>query len=234
MHIRAIGNAGFVIDCGGRRVFIDAFYRHNPNVGSAPLPAAAPPGPADLVLVTHLHGDHYAEDDILSAQHRGRCAVAGPDTVTRRLAGRVPPPHLLRLEPDLDGAPDGGTAETTAEIAGVRVTAFRTTHTRDHNSYLVEGAGRRVFHDGDNENTRLLPVGRLTGLDALFIATWRGAHWVKFVEAVRPRHWFLMHLTEAEIEDARSGRYFPDLCDHVPLPERLVVLAPGESFVLPG
>jgi L-ascorbate metabolism protein UlaG (beta-lactamase superfamily) len=231
MRVTAIGNAGFAIDFGARRVFLDAFYRHNPRVGSAPLHVLPPPGPDDLILVTHLHGDHCAEGEIVAAQQGGGCVVAGPASVVRRLAGRVPAGRLVSLEPETAAGRREHAPETAAEIAGMCVTAFRTTHTRDHNSCLVECGGMRVFHDGDNEDTQRLPIARLSGVDALFLATWRGSGWVQFIEAVQPRHWFLMHLTEQELADARAGRYFAELCAQVPLPERLVLLGPGETFL---
>jgi L-ascorbate metabolism protein UlaG (beta-lactamase superfamily) len=112
------------------------------------------------------------------------------------------------------------------------VTAFRTFHGREHNSYLVEAGGRRFFHDGDNENTRRLDAAALAGLDALMIGPWQGAGWVEFVERLAPRRWLLMHLSSAEIDQHEAGTYLAELCDHVPLPERLAVLRPGQSLTL--
>ena len=40
----------------------------------------------------------------------------------------------------------------------------------------------------------------------------------------------LMHLTDEELQQQKAGTFLPDLCDHVPEPEKLVTLAPGESY----
>jgi hypothetical protein len=55
---------------------------------------------------------------------------------------------------------------------------------------------------------------------------------VDFIERVNPRRWFLMHLTDEELRRQEEGTFLPELCDHVPLPDRLVTLRPGESYVM--
>lgn len=231
VSITHIGNAGFEIHAGGRVIFIDAFYSPNLKVGAAPCKPARAVTAADLILVSHLHSDHYAEGEILDLHSRTGAVVGGSEYLLRRLESHIPPESLLRLAPMRPVAGQVAVGHT-AEARGITVTAFRTTHTRDHNSYLIEVGGYRFFHDCDNEDTRPLPVEQLRNLDALFIATWRGAAWVEFIEAVQPRHWFLMHLTEAELAAARAGTYFANHSNHVPLPDRLVLLAPGESYSL--
>jgi len=115
-----------------------------------------------------------------------------------------------------------------------KVTAFRTFHSRGHNSYLVDAGGFRFFHDGDNEHCQRTDVSQLGGVDVLFQGPWKGSGWVEFVEAVKPAKWFLMHLTDGELDDHFAGRFLPDICDRTPLPDRLVVLRPGEYFDFDG
>ncbi|MCX7935443.1 MAG: hypothetical protein N3A66_09325, partial [Planctomycetota bacterium] len=172
------------------------------------------------------HWDHFDVDGIAALCGRSSAVVAGPLAVTRRLQGKVAPPRLITLEPAEGENP---AASATAEIAIGRLTAFRTSHSRGHNSYLMEMPRFRFFHDGDNENTRQLEIARLGRIDALFISTWQGAGWAEFIEALLPQRWFLMHLDAHELEQCRRGTYFDGLCDHVPLPDRLTVLAPGEK-----
>ena len=108
------------------------------------------------------------------------------------------------------------------------VTAFRTFHGRGHNSYLVEAAGLRFFHDGDNEDTTRIPVSALGRLDALLIGPWQGSGWVEFIEKLSPPRYFLMHLSEEELDEHAAGRFLPGICERVP--KGLVVLRPGQSF----
>ena len=124
----------------------------------------------------------------------------------------------------------GNAANASVDLPLARITAFRTFHSPDHNSYLVEMPGCRFFHDGDNEDTRRIDVAALGRIDALFIGPWQGSGWVDFIETVKPTRWFLMHLTDEELDQQKAGTFLPDLCDHVPESDKLVTLGPGESF----
>ena len=165
----------------------------------------------------------------MEVANRTGAAVVGPATVISRLDGKTPDGQLFELEPPLEGG--GKPAATRAAMLPMaRITAFRTFHSRDHNSYLVETKSFRFFHDGDNEDTRRIETAALGRLDALFIGPWQGSGWVEFIDKVRPARWFMMHLTKPELDHHERGEFLPDLCDHVP--EGLIALRPGESYSL--
>jgi L-ascorbate metabolism protein UlaG (beta-lactamase superfamily) len=218
--ITAMGNAGVHVAAGPHSVYVDAFHK---------LAHAGPAdAPATLILVTHAHWDHFDPGMVVEAARRTGAAVVGPKSVADRLSGRLPAGSVVGMEPPAAG--DGRAAcSVRGEVAGAVVTAFRTFHSRDHNSYLVELPGFRFLHDGDNEDTRRLDAEGLGRLDALLIGPWLGGGWVEFVEALRPGRWFLIHLDDEELRQHDAGRFLPDLCDRVP-PD-LVVLKPGETFV---
>lgn len=225
--ITAVGNEGFRVATPAATVLVDAFYETIPGVSIAPALRPADVGRANLLLVTHAHWDHFAADAVAEAAHRSGARVGGPGSALSALEGRVPPERLVPLDPPrtMGRRP----AEwVTAELPGVTVTAFRTFHGRQHNSYLVESGGFRWFHDGDNENTRRLPLERIAPLDALLIAPWQGSGWCECIERLAPRRWFLMHLAAEELDAHQAGRFLPDLCDRVP--DGLVCLRPGESW----
>ncbi len=207
---------------------------HPRNVDpSCPSPGPAWPGhlAADLILVTHAHWDHFDRDGVQAAAAGAGAVVAGPRSVCRALEGRVPPGRLIELEPT---PPPRGrfAAPTTANVGPIRVQAFRTAHSRDHNSYLVQLPGFRLFHDGDNERTACLDGAALRPLDALLIAPWRGSGWADFVRATGATRWFLMHLTEEELREHEAGTFLSDSCGCTDVPDNLVVLRPGESITL--
>jgi len=220
--ITHLANAGFLITSPDGRILIDPLFAHMPPAIAAQTRLAA----IDLILITHAHCDHFDANGIAEICHHGAPMIAGPWAVTRRLQGKINSKRVIALEPPEGEKPP---ASMAMEIALGRITAYRTYHSRGHNSYLVEMPHFRFFHDGDNENTRPLAASRLGRIDALFISTWQGAGWVEFIEAVSPRRWFLMHLDANELEQCRRGAYFEGLCDHVPLADRLTVLAPGEK-----
>jgi len=222
-----IGNEGFRVRTGVADIFIDAFNRAIPEDAwrRAALPDEAR---AALILVTHAHWDHFDSRQVVEAARMLKARVIGPRSVVGQLEKRLARDTLVEMEPPLaEGARPFHSV--SVRLATVAVTAYRTCHSRDHNSYLVETSEFRFFHDGDNEDTRRIDVQGLGRLDALLIGPWQGAGWVEFIEKLAPTRYFLMHLTDEELADHARGRFLPEICDRVP--PGLVVLRPGEVFV---
>ena len=230
VKITAMGNAGFHVAAPGASVLIDALWEGVPRfLGGRRASAAAEALPANLILVTHAHWDHFGPARVAEAAARTAATVVGPADVTRQLRGRVPAGSLVALEPP--ETPRGGpAASATIQVAGAAVTAMRTSHGQRHNSYLVRTGAFSFFHDGDNEDTRPLDVAALRPVDALILCPWQGSGWPEFVEHLAPRQWFLMHLTDEEFDEHFAGRFLPGLSDRVPLADRVAALRPGESF----
>jgi len=229
-EIQAIGNEGFHITADGVHILIDAFYHSAPWVGSAPCLRGKDITAADMILVTHSHVDHFHEPDVLEVATRTGATIVGPPTVISRFHGRLPGSQLVSAAVPLteDSQP---AAAKSFQLPAARVTAFRTFHGREHNSYLVETKTFRFFHDGDNEDTRRLDTTALGALNALFIAPWQGSGWVDFIDRLKPKRWFMMHLTKEELDQHEQGEFLPELCNHVP--EGLVTLRPGQSYAMP-
>ncbi len=226
-EISLIGNEGFRIRAGAAEIYIDAFYRPIPGMASAPLLGEKDVAKADLILVTHDHMDHFRVGETAEVACRTGAIVVGPRAVIKSLEGKVPAAALREMEPS--AAPAREPAQTVKlKLPFAAVTAFRTFHARGHNSYLVEADELRFFHDGDNEDTTRIPVAALGRLDALLIGPWQGSGWVEFIEKLSPAQYFLMHLSEEELDEHTAGRFLPGICEHVP--KGLVVLRPGQSF----
>lgn len=237
-RITSTGNEGFhiAVASGGAGVYIDAFWEGMARWLGPGRGGAAAELPADLILVTHAHWDHFSPSAVAAAAQRSGAIVAGPAAAAAELRRLLPKERIVTLEPPEPqrGAPAAPVAAAELKLPKLHVTAFRTSHGRGHNSYLVDMGGFRLFHDGDNEDTRPLDVGLLAPVDALLLCPWKGSGWVEFIERLAPRKWFLMHLSEDEIDEHLAGRFLPELCDHVPLPDRIVALRPGESYTFEG
>jgi L-ascorbate metabolism protein UlaG (beta-lactamase superfamily) len=83
-----LGHAGFRVQIRGATVYIDP-YR---------VPAGAPP--ADLILVTHGHYDHFSPRDVEALSHGDTWLIA-PAAVAERVSGRVAsiaPGETIELE----------------------------------------------------------------------------------------------------------------------------------------
>ena len=218
IRITALGNAGFLLADGTTDLFLDPFVQMDP--GSQPLGTASV-RENSVILITHDHWDHLNMRAVIEAAHRG-AVVLGPEPAIAKLSRQVPQRSLIQLEPDDVGA------RVAADVAGARVTAFRTRHGQAHNSYLVELAGFRLFDDADNEHTECIDRSALQNLDALILCPWQGSGWVDFIEGIRPRHWLLMHMTEEEFVEHERGKFLSDLCDHIPMDP--AALRPGRSI----
>ena len=228
-ELTLIGNEGFHLRTASADIFIDAFHRAVPETAWQEQLKAGGNRQA-LILVTHCHWDHFDTRQVAQAAARLGARIIGPRSVTGQLEKHVAPGALIELEPPL--ARKSGMAESqSAQEGPVHVSAYRTFHSRDHNSYLVEAPGFRFFHDGDNEDTRRIEAAGLGRLDALLIGPWQGSGWAEFIEKLAPTRYFLMHLTEEELSEHEAGAFLPGICERVP--DGLVVLWPGEAFVFP-
>ena len=135
-NIHWLGHDSFRLD-GSSTVYIDPWK----------LSADAPP--ADLVLVTHDHYDHFSPDDIARVS-TPRTTLIGPASVTAEVDG-VAAVTLCAGET----ATVGGV--TVAAVAAYNVDKFRQPgevfHPRAAGGlgYIVELDGRRIYHAGDTD-----------------------------------------------------------------------------------
>ncbi len=134
-----LGHAGFRIETRDATVYIDP-YR---------VPAGAPP--ADLILVTHGHYDHFSRQDVEALSHDGTWLIA-PAAVAERAAGRV-----ASIAP-------GETIELDY-LHGIDVTAVAAYNTSKRDSdgepfhpraaggvgFDVNVRGERLYHAGDTD-----------------------------------------------------------------------------------
>lgn len=116
--------------------------------------------PADLILVTHAHHDHFSPDDIKK--------IAGPETVIVcpfDCAGQVPG-QMRSIAP--------GQAIQVGDVRVEAVPSYNTNkpnHPKEHGNvgYVVEVGGQRIYHADDTDvipemadvrcDVALLPVG---------------------------------------------------------------------------
>lgn len=180
--IEWLGHAGFRIDAGRTTVYIDPY-----RVEDGP--------PADLILVTHGHYDHFSPQDVERLSTDETWLVA-PPAVAERVAGQV-----MSVRPGDVVDPVGG-VEVRAVAAyntSKRDTDGNVFHPREAGGvgYDVNVRGERLYHSGD---TDVIPeMDEVAGVDVALLPV-SGTYVMTAAEAVEaarriqpriavPMHW---------------------------------------------
>ena len=150
-----LGHSGFRIRAGKAVVYIDP-YR---------VPDGSPP--ADLILITHGHYDHFSPQDIERLSKQGTWLV-GPPAVAERVSGQV---HSIAPGELLDD-------ELVRGVHVAAVAAYNTSkrdadgnvfHPREAGwvGYELTVWGERLYHSGD---TDVIPeMDAVTGVDVALL-----------------------------------------------------------------
>jgi len=164
LTITAWGHAAVGFERGSQRLLIDPGELSDPGAIAA----------ADVVLVTHEHPDHFAEEALSAALRTDTdLHVWGPDPVVSRLAEAGAPAE--RIHEATDGT-EFGAAGSSVRVIGRQHALIHPDIPRVANvGYLVDGA---AFHPGDSFEP--LPDG--ISPKALLLPV--SAPWLKLAEAV--------------------------------------------------
>jgi L-ascorbate metabolism protein UlaG (beta-lactamase superfamily) len=151
-----IGNSGFLIRAGGKKILIDALFDgERPGyvlpgvVKQAVTSGKAPFDGIDLVLATHVHADHFAPAPVRRClANNPRAVFAGPPETTDTLAKLGARAITLNV-------PDG--RRERFEINGITVDAMPLSHgipppgvmAPVNLGYLIAVGGFKFFHTGD-------------------------------------------------------------------------------------
>ncbi len=150
--IHPINHATCVLSWNGLMIYVD------PVGGAA---AFAGMGPADLVLVTHSHGDHFSSATI-DAMRGPTAALAVPQAVYNSLSATLK---------SLSTVLTNGASTTVAGVEIQAIPAYNLTsnfHPKGAgNGYVLTLGGRRIYFSGDSED---IPEMRaLRNIDVAFV-----------------------------------------------------------------
>jgi L-ascorbate metabolism protein UlaG (beta-lactamase superfamily) len=149
-----LGHAGFRLRVGRATVYVDPY-----RVSNAP--------PADLILITHGHYDHFSPQDVEQLSH-DRTVLIGPPAVAERVSGRVLSVRPGQLVHD----------ELVRGVEVATVAAYNTSkrgpdgnvfHPRDAGwlGYDLNVRGERLYHSGD---TDVIPeMDSVSGVDVALL-----------------------------------------------------------------
>jgi len=201
--IHWLGHAGFRID-GPPTIYIDPYQ----------LPREAPP--ADLLLITHDHYDHYSPDDVKKVMHEGTAVITTAE-VARKLRGDVqavkPGDRITAKGVPLEVVP--------AYNVGKRFHPQRA----EHLGFILTVGGQRIYHAGDTDlipemddlevDIALLPVGGTYTMTAQEAA--------EAVRRIKPRVAIPMHWGSI-VGSVKDAQRFQQLC---PPEVKVVILERG-------
>ncbi len=192
VHFTLLDNAGVMIEANGFRIYVDPIS----------LPQSYTNLRADVVLVTHPHGDHYESASINLIQKQSTVNVF-PASMTTEIA--------------LHDA-QGVRPRDELQFGSVQITAFfmytfdvgggEASHPIESNwtSYIIEIGGVTFFHAGDSKN--ILEYNELQGqIDVALLPLGPGCQTmyneevVDALEVIQPSYFVPIHYAEgANIE----------------------------------
>ena len=198
VELTVLTNAGVMIEANGMRIYIDPIE----------LPSEYGDLPADAILITHEHGDHYQQSTISMLQKEGTVNVF---------------PEIMEDEIERhDGT--GVVPGDEVSLGSITVIAFSmytfsptgtdpATHPAESNytGYIVDIGGFTIFHAGDSKNipeyeelygtidVALLPLG--PGCQ-----TMAATEVVDAIRAIDPGHFVPIHFFEGD-NDEFVSRY---------------------------
>jgi L-ascorbate metabolism protein UlaG (beta-lactamase superfamily) len=184
LKIHFLGHATLMLDYNGWIIHVDP-------VGAEADYAELPP--ADLILVTHEHGDHLDPAAVARITRPGTAIVANP-AAADRLRGAV----ALR----------NGESHTVGSVKIEALPAYNTSRGRDRfhpkgrdNGYLLTIAGKRIYIAGDTEDTPEMKA--LKNIDLAFLPmnqpyTMTPEQVARAVRAFKPRVLYPYHTGDTD------------------------------------
>ncbi|MFX0168575.1 MAG: MBL fold metallo-hydrolase [Candidatus Hodarchaeota archaeon] len=182
-----LDNAGVMIEAYGLRIYVDPIN----------LPGSYSSLPADLILVTHPHGDHYQASIITMLQKEGTVNVF-PANMTTEIALH----EGVGVNP-LDELQMGIVHITAFYMYTFPVEENPATHPREANwtSYIININGFSFFHAGDSKN--ILEYYQLTGeINVALLPLGPGCQTmaneevVDVLDRIQPRYFIPIHYAE--------------------------------------
>lgn len=220
MNLTFLGHACFLLDDGQHRILIDPFLTVNPLA-----PVSAEEVEADYILVTHGHGDHVG-DAAAIARRTGAvicCSVDLADAlfidsnlqvVTGNIGGRISLPF--------------GTVKFVSAIHGSGVPGALA------NGFVLEAAGKTIYHAGDTALTADMALLAEDHIDAALLPigdvyTMGPGDALRAVQMIRPKLVIPMHYNTMPpiVQDAESFAATVQANGYA-----VKVLQPGESTSL--
>lgn len=211
LDVTYLANEGFLLRAGDHAVVIDAFldrpaygYAAVPtNVMRAMVAGAAPFDAVKLVLVSHVHADHFQTGPAARfLRARPDVALVSSADVAKALreSGYDDAEELAARVRVVDPKPE---SFETIEAGGVRVDVFRLSHAgRDYDElanlgHVIHLGGKSILHVGDaHQADPRFPKFELPkrGVDVALLPVWMYTDIAPLVTTIGAKHWIACHI----------------------------------------
>jgi L-ascorbate metabolism protein UlaG (beta-lactamase superfamily) len=194
IYVKWLGHASFQIRTGGKVIYID-LKKYGKVVETSEK--------ADIILVTHNHGDHCSPPKIQKLRKKDTVVIA-PKNCASRIGGNV-----RTLKPGEETTVDGVKIEA---VEAYNVRRFKPSgkpwHPKGYGvDYLVKTEGKTIYHAGDtdfipemrllkNIDLALLPTGDKYTMD--------DAEAAEAAIAINPKTAMAMHTWEKDREEFKK------------------------------
>ena len=217
MEITWLGHSGIKLQ-GSKIVYIDPFLTGNPAASTTPEEITE----ADVVVVTHYHGDHLGDSF----------------TICKKTGAILFGIHEIAVEAEAEGlTAEGMNIGGTVEAKGVKVHMVQALHSAekgDPAGVVIEMDGQTIYHAGDTGLTYDMKlIGEFFKPDLSFIPIGdrytmgvpSAARAVEFIQTKRviPVHYNTFPIVSADPEEFK--RLVADKAE-------VIILNPGDSYTL--
>jgi L-ascorbate metabolism protein UlaG (beta-lactamase superfamily) len=222
LDVTYIGNAGFMIQAGGKKVLVDALFEGTTEVlGPSPellaqmMDAHGPFADVDLLLVTHPHGDHFNAKLVIEfLRHHAHCQLVAHTQVVDRLRNEEGFAQIMGQIHEVKQEPG---AYEQLILNGINLDALCLYHMSADSSmknlaFIVELGGARFLHMGDSSidqseaHLNNYPFEQ-SPVDLLFLnRVDRSETTQKFIaEKIKPSQIVAMHILPVELEEVSKN-----------------------------
>jgi L-ascorbate metabolism protein UlaG (beta-lactamase superfamily) len=231
LEVTYIANEGVLIAAGATQVLIDGLHRqYRSSYPFLPEPyreqietAQAPFHEIDVILVSHVHLDHFhAESVVRHLRHNPRATLVSSEQVVREIQAR---PDSSSIESRVRTITPPLKQRVATEAGGVAVELLGVGHgtgrhgTVQNLGHVVTLGGKKVLHigDADSGDASIFEAFNLdrAGIDVAFLPMWfltsdEGAAIVR--QHIKPKHIVAVHMPAESPERAAAQirERFPD------------------------
>ncbi len=223
IDVTYIANEGFLIESSGKKIIIDALFSEgwgnylvpSRSIVSDIVNQQEPFNNANLMLITHDHGDHFNALMVVPYLIKGSDNILiAPPKVTNAISKH---PDYKKFENQIVTLDKINPENNDTTIQGIRVRSFFIQHDSrpqiENVGYLIDIDKLTVFHSGDSNGSALVEFEKLQlqneSIDLAFLNVygfWSTKEEREFTETfIKPKEIALMHIPPAEIENVKDS-----------------------------